>query len=293
MTHSDRAALDHLDHLDDRAVAATTGLAELRTRLDHPLGDQGADPVRVIDDLVVDTAGGILGSAGGRFFGWVTGGALPAALAADWLTSVWDQNAALYACGPAEAVIEEIAGRWLQDCLGIPATASFAFVPGCQMAHVTCLAAARHSLLARSGWDVERDGLNGAPAIRIVTSGERHGSIDRAARLLGLGQESIRLVPADTNGQLTVDALESELSDCPDSRTIVILQAGDLNIGAFDPFNQLIPVAHRYGAWVHIDGAFGLWAAASPTYRHKLNGAAEADSWATDGHKWLCTQIRH
>ena len=188
-------ALAHLDHLNISPVAATASVAELRSRLAKRLNDEALDAVHVVDALVKDTAGGILGNASGRFFGWVMGGSLPAALAADWLTSTWDQNAALYACGPAEAVIEEVAGGWLKDILGLPASASFAFVTGSQMAHVTCLAAARNHLLQQHSWDVERKGLSDAPVIRILSSGQRHGSIERAVRLLGLGSDAVINLP--------------------------------------------------------------------------------------------------
>jgi glutamate/tyrosine decarboxylase-like PLP-dependent enzyme len=280
-------ALQYLEQLDTASVAATTSLADLRARLGRPLAVRGVDPVQVLDDLAADVAGGILGSAGGRFFGWVIGGSLPAALGADWLTSAWDQNAGLYACGPAAAVIEEICGDWLKDLLGLPAAASFGLVSGCQMAHATCLAAARHDLLERRGWDVERDGLSGAPRIRILTSTESHGSLQRAVRLLGLGTGCVRHLPADATGCLTPEVLAQALAESPNAPTVVLLQAGDLNIGAFDPFPELIPLAHAAGAWVHVDGAFGLWAAATEEYRHLVDGVGAADSWATDGHKWL------
>lgn len=242
---------------------------------------------QVIDELAADTAGGIHGSAGGRFFGWVIGGALPAALAADWLTSAWDQNAATYACAPAVTVIEEVCGAWLKELLGLPLDASFALTSGCQMAHATALAAARNALLARRGWDVERDGLCGAPPIRILSGDQFHGSITRAARLLGLGTGAVTGLPVNQAGQLDAATLEQALADSAGTAVIVLLQAGDLNIGAYDRFADLIPLAHRYGAWVHVDGAFGLWANASARYRHLLAGVAQADSWATDGHKWL------
>jgi glutamate/tyrosine decarboxylase-like PLP-dependent enzyme len=280
-------ALSHLEGLDDAPVATTASLAELRARLGRPLDEIGVDATRVIDDVVEDCAGGILGSAGGRFFGWVIGGALPGALAADWLTAGWDQNAASVSTGPAAAVVEEVCGRWLKELLGLPETASFALVTGSQMAHATCMAAARHALLARLGWNVERDGLTGAPPIRIVSSEQRHGSIERAARLLGLGSASIIDLPSDEEGRLRPEVLDDKLRQEAGTATIVLLQAGDLNIGAYDPFAELIPLAHASGAWVHVDGAFGLWAAASPRYRSLLSGVEHADSWVTDGHKWL------
>jgi aromatic-L-amino-acid decarboxylase len=282
-------ALGHLASGDVRPIGATTGLTELRARFDRPLPERGTDPVRVIDDLVRDAEGGIIGCDSGRFFGWVIGGTLPAALAADWLVSSWDQNAAIHACGPAEAVIEEVAGGWLKQLFGLPQTASFGFVTGTQMAHVTCLAAARHRLLMRAGWDVEEQGLAGAPAIRILTSSERHGSIERAVRILGFGKRAVTALPCNARGQLEPDVLAHALESSTSQPTIIVLHAGDLNIGAFDPFAELIPIARRFGAWVHVDGAFGLWAAASPRYRHLLAGVALADSWTNDGHKWLNT----
>jgi glutamate/tyrosine decarboxylase-like PLP-dependent enzyme len=280
-------SLAHLDALDEAPVGATASLETLRARLARPLQEHGMAPASVIDELVADSAGGITGSAGGRFFGWVIGGALPAALAADWLTSAWDQNAASFACAPAEAVIEEVCGSWLKDVLGLPAGASFAFTSGCQMAHLTALAAARHALLARRGWDVERDGLFGAPRIRILSSDQYHGSITRATRMLGMGTASVIALPANAAGQLDAATLEKALQQDAGMLTVVLLQAGDLNIGAYDCFAELIPLAQRHGAWVHVDGAFGLWVNASARYRHLLAGVELADSWATDGHKWL------
>lgn len=282
-------ALRHLSATDTAPVNATADLAELRARFAQSLPEHGTDPVQVIDDLVRDAAGGILGSTGGRFFGWVIGGTLPAALAADWLVSTWDQNAAIHACAPAEAVIEETAGVWLKELFGLPATASFAFVTGTQMAHVTCLAAARHRLLARVGWDVEDNGLAGAPAIRILTSSERHGSVERAVRVLGFGRRAVTALPSDAHGRLAPETLAQELATNAQQPTIVVLHAGDLNIGSFDPFAELVPIAHRFGAWVHVDGAFGLWAAASSKHRQHLRGVELADSWTNDGHKWLNT----
>ena len=280
-------AFSFLNNLDDAPVGATADVQTLRNQLNKPLTDSGLSPEQVITELVNDVGGGLLGSAGGRFFGWVIGGAVPAALAADWLTATWDQNAALYATAPAAAVVEEVAGRWLKDVLRLPAHASFALVSGCQMAHATCLAAARHALLEERGWNVEQRGLYGAPPIRILTSSQKHGSFERAVRLLGLGRDQIVCLTSDTHDRLEPAALQKALEADPSAPTIVLLQAGDINIGAFDDFEALIPLAKRYGAWVHVDGAFGLWAAASPRYRHLVKGVEAADSWATDGHKWL------
>lgn len=282
-----RHALAFLTSLPQSSVAATATLETLRERLGRPLPAGPRDPSVVIDQLVRDVEGGLTGNAGGRFYAWVIGGSLPAALAADWMTSAWDQNAGMYAVAPAAAVVEEVCGRWLLDLLGLPPQASFALVTGCQMAHVTCLAAARNGVLARHGWDVEQRGLIGAPPIRVITGDQRHGTIERALRLLGLGRDCIVDIPVAANGQLTAAALAPVLAASPGQPTIVLLQAGDLNTGSFDPFLEIIPLAHQSGAWVHVDGAFGLWAAASPAHRHFTEGIEGADSWATDGHKWL------
>jgi len=280
-------AIAHLESLDQTSVSATAELETLRGRLLKPLAREGAPPQQIIEQLVDDVSGGLLGTAGGRFFGWVIGGVLPAAMAADWLTSAWQQNAAMYACSPAASVVEETVGSWLKDLLQLPPTASFALVSGCQMAHVTCLAAARHALLAKRGWDVEALGLFGAPPIRILSSSELHGSFERAVRLLGFGRECVRTLPVDDDGRLLATALTSVLEKDTSAPTIVLLQAGDINIGAYDSFPTLIPIAKRFNAWVHVDGAFGLWAAVSPRLQHLVTGIELADSWATDGHKWL------
>ena len=204
-------ALSYLSSLDRNSVGATADLHTLRGRLAKPLANEGVAPEEVICELVRDVEGGIIGSAGGRFFAWVIGGSVPAALAADWLTSAWDQNAGLYAAAPAAAMVEEIAGNWLKEILGLPKEASFAFVTGCQMAHATCLAAARHALLAKHGWDVEQRGLFGAPPIRILTSDQRHGTFERAVRLLGLGTVSDSLIPSDSQGALRAADLQRAL----------------------------------------------------------------------------------
>ena len=285
------AAADHaayyLEHMSSRPIAATATIAELRQRLARPLPEEGADATAVIDELVRDTEGGLMGSTSGRFFGWVIGGTLPVAIAADWLTSTWDQNAASNLTAPAEAVVEDVCGGWMKELLGLPPTASFAFVTGCQMAHTTALAAARHKLLRDRGWDVEAAGLAGAPPLRILTTQNRHESILRSARLLGVGTDAIRYVGTDNNGRLRPGALAEALKELGSAPTVVWLQAGDLNTGVFDPFAEACAVARVAGAWVHVDGAFGLWAATSARHRHLLAGVAEADSWATDGHKWL------
>lgn len=281
-------AADFLDGLNERPVAATVDAATLRQRLGIALGDSGVPAERVIDELVAATEGGHLGSASGRFFAWVIGGALPSSLAADWLTSTWDNNAALYACGPAASVVEEVAGAWVKDVLDLPRDASFAFTTGCQMAHFTCLAAARHALLRDRGWNVERDGLNGAPPIRVLATEHRHGSVERALRFLGLGTAALVPLATDADERVTVDVLRAALQ-ASDAPTIVHLDAADLNVGAIDPFAELVPIARAAGAWVHVDGAFGLWARASRQHRDKIVGVELAHSWATDAHKWLNT----
>ena len=281
------ASLAYLDGHDDAPVGPTAGRAELLARIHRPLTDHGVTPETVIDDLVTDVSEGLMRSGGGRFYAWVIGGSVPAALAADWLTSTWDQNAGLYAVSPAAAVVEEVAGTWLKDLLGLPASAAFALVTGCQMAHFTCLAAARNHLLTARGWDVERRGLMGAPPIRVLTNDQYHSTLPRALRHLGLGTDALVTVAATERGGLDPAALEAALRAAPDTPTIVHLQAGDINTGVFEDFATLIPLARAHGAWVHVDGAFGLWAAASPRFRHLTAGVAAADSWATDGHKWL------
>ena len=285
-------ATDHatqfLAGLETRSVAATAGPDQLRARLALPLRDAGCPADQVIEDLIQATAGGHLGSAGGRFFGWVVGGALPSALAADWLTSAWDNNAVTYACAPAAAVAEEVAGGWLKEILGLPTEASFAITTGCQMAHVACLAAARNAVLARAGWDVELDGLIGAPRIRVLANDQYHGSVSRALRLLGLGSRALEPLATDDTGRLAEATLRAALA-AHDGPTILVLNAADLHLGACDDFARLIPLARAAGAWVHVDGAFGLWARASRRHRHLVDGVELADSWATDAHKWLNT----
>lgn len=283
-------ALDHsetfLAGLEDRKLSARDDAAAIRARLGVALPEHGEDALSVLDALASGAEGGLLATSSGRFFGWVMGGVLPVALAADWLTAAWDQNAASFATSPAASVAEDVCGAWLKDLLELPETASFAFVTGCQMAHVTALAAARHRLLARRDIDVDLVGLAGAPALRVLTGAHRHESLVRAVRLIGLGANAIELLPCDAAGRIAIDALAIALRT-GDRPTIVVLQAGDMNTGAFDDFAHAVELAHAHGAWVHVDGAFGLWAAASPRFRHLLSGCALADSWATDGHKWL------
>jgi glutamate/tyrosine decarboxylase-like PLP-dependent enzyme len=279
-------AVRFLEGLDERPVAPRAEVEELRASLALPLPADGLDPAAVLDDLVEAAEPGLRGSVGGRFFGWVVGASVPAAVAADWLATTWDQNGAIYATSPAAAVAEEVAGAWLKDLLGLPASASFAVVTGSQMAHVTALAAARQRLLDDRGVDVQRHGLAGAPRLRVLASELRHETIDRAIRLLGVGTDAIVALPADASG-ISLTRLDQVLDADPSTPTVVCLQAGELNTGAFDAFGEACELAHARGAWVHVDGAFGLWAGASDRYRHLVAGVEQADSWATDGHKWL------
>jgi glutamate/tyrosine decarboxylase-like PLP-dependent enzyme len=288
------AAIDnaraYLAGLRGRPVSARATVDELRRVLALPLPDDGVDPAEVVHDLAGGAEPGLVATGSPRYFGFVIGGALPAALAADWLAATWDQNAGLYACGPPASVVEEVTGRWVLDLLGLPASASFGFVTGGQMANFTALAAARHAVLAREGWDVEVRGLSGAPAVRVVTSDLRHATIDRALRYLGLGTDAVVVIPTGHDARLPVEGLAEALADRPPggpSPTIVCAQAGEVNSGAIDPLAEICEVAHADGAWVHVDGAFGLWAASSPTLRPILAGVEHADSWATDFHKWL------
>ena len=242
--------------------------------------------MEVVEALARSAAPGLTASAGPRYFGFVTGGATPAALAADWLASAWDQNSFSAISSPAAAVVEEVAAGWLLDLLSLPRTASVGFTTGAQMANVVGLAAARHALLSSEGWDVEERGLSGAPSLRVFAGEEAHVTVFRALRLLGFGRVAVEVVPADGQGRMDGSALASALAN-GEGPAIVCAQAGNVNSGAFDPLVEIVAAAREHGAWVHIDGAFGLWAAACPSLAALCAGAADADSWATDGHKWL------
>jgi glutamate/tyrosine decarboxylase-like PLP-dependent enzyme len=279
-------ASDFLESLDERPVFPDVTVEELRARLGGPLPDEPSDPVEVVEALARDAEPGVVAIPGGRYFGFVIGGAVPAALAADWLASAWDQNAGLYAAGPSASVVEEVAGGWLKELLGLPADASFAFVTGCQMAHVTALAAARFEVLRRAGWDLAHDGLFGAPPVRVLVGEHRHATVDRALRLLGFGASSIVAVAVDEGARMRVDALRAALA-AGAGPTIVCAQVGEVNTGAIDPLPEIADAAREAGAWLHVDGAFGMWAAASPSLRGLVDGIERADSWATDAHKWL------
>jgi glutamate/tyrosine decarboxylase-like PLP-dependent enzyme len=275
-----------LESLGTRPVAARATVEELRARLGGPLPAGPADPLAVVEELARAAEPGLVAIPSGRYFGFVIGGGLPAAVAADWLTSAWDQCPGFYACGPAGSVAEEVAGAWVRQLLGLPEHASFAFVTGCQMAHLTCLAAARHHVLKAAGWDVEERGLAGSPRVRVLAGARRHVSIDRALRFLGLGRACLTVVPADGAARMRVARLREELAAW-DGPSIVCAQAGEVNTGAFDDLERVADAAAGAGAWLHVDGAFGLWAAGSPALAHLVRGAERADSWAVDTHKWL------
>ncbi|MGD0372459.1 MAG: aminotransferase class V-fold PLP-dependent enzyme [Candidatus Dormibacteria bacterium] len=275
-----------LESMDERPVDASTDRDELRRRLGGTLAEQPTEPGVVLRELIAAAEDGIVASGAGRFFGFVVGGSLPAAVGADWLATTWDQNAGLFILSPAASVVEEVAAEWIKQLLGLPTEASVGFVTGCQMAHFTCLAAARYHVLAQVGWDVEQRGLASSPQVRVLAGRQRHVTIDRALRFLGLGTDSLELIDVDGQGRMLPRRLSDALQGTP-VPTIVCAQAGEVNTGAFDPIAEICQVAHGAGAWVHVDGAFGIWAAASARLRHLVVGLEQADSWATDCHKWL------
>lgn len=282
------AALSFLGDLPARPVGSDATRDDLLATLGGPVPEHGTDARTVVAQLARDAEPGVVATQSGRFFGFVVGGSTPAALGADWLVSTWDQNAGLFALSPAVGVIEEVAGSWLRDLLALPSHVSFGFVTGTQAANTTALAAARHEVLRRAGWDVETDGLPGSPPVRVLAGRDRHDTIDRALRLLGMGTGCIEVVATDDAGRMLADDLSARIdAGDKDVPMIVCAQAGGVNTGAVDPLTQICRIAHDAGAWVHVDGAFGLWAAASPELAPIVDGAAEADSWTTDAHKWL------
>jgi glutamate/tyrosine decarboxylase-like PLP-dependent enzyme len=281
------AALKFLEGVNARPVGATADAASMRAALGGPLPEQGAPAGRVVEELARNADPGLVATAGPRFFGFVIGGSVPAALGADWLTSAWDQNAGLFVLSPAAAVVEETVLEWLTGLFGLPVGTSMGFVTGGQMANTTCLAAARHQVLAKAGWDVAAQGLTGAPAVAVLAGEEAHITVYGALRLLGLGDASVIKVAVDGQGRMLPDALRDALRSVRNRPAIVCAQAGNVNTGSFDPLVEIVKLANDQGAWVHVDGAFGLWAAASPQYRHLVAGLDGAHSWATDAHKWL------
>ncbi|MCS5719754.1 aminotransferase class V-fold PLP-dependent enzyme [Herbiconiux sp. CPCC 205763] len=273
-----------LDSVPTRPVKPREGIDELESAFSGSLPEHPSDPAAVVDELARLAEPGLMAIGSGRFYGWVMGGTLPAALASDWLVSAWDQNGGLRYATPAAAAIEERAGAWLLELLGLPATSTVGFTTGATMANFVGLAAGRGAVLEAAGWNVNRDGLTGAPRITVLVGGEVHSSVEIALRYLGLGEPT--RVPSDEQGRIRPDALAEALTTV-EGPLIVALQAGNLHSGAFDPMRECIRLAHEHGGWVHVDGAFGLWAAASPRWAEALDGLGGADSWATDAHKTL------
>ena len=276
----------YLDDVATRHVGGVTTRASLITALGGPLPEGPTDPLLVLEELVERADAGIVASAGPRYFGFVTGGALPVTVAAEWLGSAWDQNAALYVQSPAISVMEDIVAGWLLELLDFPRQAGVGFVSGCHMANFTCLAAARHEVLRRAGWNVETHGLQRAPQVRVVVGEQAHITVIGALRYLGFGSEELEVVGVDAQGRMRAEALDAALTDAS-GPLIVCAQAGNVSTGASDPIGAIVNAAHARGAWVHVDGAFGLWAAAVPELRAQIAGIETADSWATDAHKWL------
>jgi glutamate/tyrosine decarboxylase-like PLP-dependent enzyme len=282
------AAIRYLENVESRPVGANTDAASMRAALGGPLPDQGEPAERVIEELARNADPGIVATAGPRFFGFVIGGSVPAAVGADWLTSAWDQNAGLFVLSPAAAIVEETVLEWLTGLFGLPVGTGVGFVTGGQMANTTCLAAARHAVLSRAGWDAAAQGLTGAPRVVVIAGDEAHVTVYGALRLLGLGDASVTKIACDGQGRIVPDALREALRAASGSPTIVCAQAGNVNTGSFDPLDEIGRlVSEQKNSWLHIDGAFGLWAAASPRHRHCVAGLERADSWATDAHKWL------
>jgi glutamate/tyrosine decarboxylase-like PLP-dependent enzyme len=284
------AAAEHarawLRSVNERPVGPPRTADEIAALAGDALPSSETSPDKVIDLLAATAEPGLMAMGSGRFYGWVIGGTLPAALAADWLVSAWDQNAGMRYATPGVVALEEAAGRWILELLDLPRASDVGFVTGATMSNFTCLAAARDRVLREAGWDVETDGLTGAPRVHVLVGEERHDTVDLALRYLGLGQPTV--VEADEQGRVRVDALRAALHSTPDDGpAIVILQAGNLHSGAFDPFAEAVSLAHGRNAWVHVDGAFGLWAAASPSLSGLVGGLASADSWTTDAHKTL------
>jgi glutamate/tyrosine decarboxylase-like PLP-dependent enzyme len=281
-----RRAQEYLTELPERPVRERESVEELRDRLNRDLPETGEDPVAVVEALADSAEPGVIATGSPRYFGFVIGGALPAALSADWLAAAWDQVGSLYVCGPSASVAEEVSGRWVLELLGLPPSAGFGLTTGGTMANFAGIAAGRHAVLEREGWDVEARGLHGAPEVRVLVGEHAHATIAVALRMLGLGAENAITVAADERGRMIPSELAAEL-DRSEGPAIVCAQAGEVNTGCFDPFDELAEICARHGAWLHVDGAVGLWAAASPRLADLTHGLARADSWSTDSHKWL------
>jgi glutamate/tyrosine decarboxylase-like PLP-dependent enzyme len=283
---SHRHALDYLDGLKERPVRERAAAEDLRNLLGGDLPAEGEDPSTVVDELARAAESGLVASAGPRYFGFVMGGALPAAMGADMLAAAWDQVAGLYVASPAGAVAEEVAGRWVLELLGLPKASGYGLTTGGTMANFVGIAAGRHAVLERADWDVEARGLQGAPRVRVLVGEHAHATIPVALRFLGLGGETAVRIPADEHGRMLAGELAAEL-ERGDGPAIVCAQSGEVNTGCFDPFEEIADACAQHGAWLHVDGAVGLWAAASPEFDHLTRGLDRADSWSTDSHKWL------
>ncbi|MGD0472618.1 MAG: aminotransferase class V-fold PLP-dependent enzyme [Candidatus Velthaea sp.] len=281
LTRTAEMSVRYLDAVSERRVTPTTDALSALRRFQEPLPETGCDPDDVLALLEDAGSPATVASTGGRYFGFVTGATLPASLAANWLASTWDQNAGMRAMSPIAAALEDVVIRWVCESVGLPVDCAGGLVTGATMANFTALAAARYSLLAREGWNVVDDGLFGAPPIDVVVGAEVHASLLKALNLLGLGQKRVKRVDVDEQGRMRADRLP-ELT----RNTIVCIQAGNVNTGAFDPATEICAAAHQVGAWVHVDGAFGFWAGVSPLFEHLWRGCRDADSWATDAHKW-------
>ena len=281
-----RLAAEYLQTIQHRHVGARATREELMRGLSVPLSENGDDPARVIDALAAQAERGAIGSAGPRYFGFVIGGSLPVTGAADWLTTTWDQNAGIFATSPISSVAEEVARGWLLELFDLPRDAGLGFTTGCQMANFTCIAAARHAVMRNAGWNVEENGLVGGPHVNIVLSAEAHVTIHVALRMLGFGTKNAIIVPSDEQGRMRASDLRRTLAGLQ-GPTIVCAQAGNVNSGSFDPLGEIAAVTREHGAWLHVDGAFGLWARTTTRTRALVEGIEQADSWATDAHKWL------
>jgi glutamate/tyrosine decarboxylase-like PLP-dependent enzyme len=276
----------YLAEVPDRPVREPASVEELRASLDRNLPEAGEDPATVVEALADAAEPGLIALNSPRYFGFVIGGTLPAALGADWLAGAWDQIASLYVCGPSASVAEEVAGRWVLELLGLPESAAFGLTTGGTMANFAGIAAGRHAVLERAGWDVEGEGLNGAPEVRVLVGEHAHATIFVALRMLGLGAKRAIRIRTDEAGRMDPKALAAELEQ-GEGPAIVCAQAGEVNTGCFDPFEPLAEICERHGAWLHVDGAVGLWAAASQEFDPLIAGLERADSWSTDAHKWL------
>jgi glutamate/tyrosine decarboxylase-like PLP-dependent enzyme len=281
-------ATDYLASLPERHVGSTEDAAQVAGRLRVALPESGEDPTIVVERLARDVDAGLVASAGPRYFGFVVGGALPAALGADWLAAAWDQNAALHALSPAAAAAEQVAGEWIKELLGLPAEASHGLPTGAGLGNAVGMAAARHALLDRVGWDVEARGLYGAPEIKVIVGEEAHATVLTALQYLGFGRERVTRVATDDQGRMRADAMTDAIAAAHSRPTLVCAQAGNVNSGGFDPLEPMVAAVRQHpNAWLHVDGAFGIWAALVPRLRHLVAGLDGADSWSTDAHKWL------